>query len=678
MRYAASMQPELQRSTGRGHAAATPRGGLVTRACGLLLALAPACGDGPTADPPAAPSDPMPPAAGAGPEAAGQAAGQAGRVQGLDAATSGDPAGPRAGAGEDAAAVGRLPDFGRLDPLASARELRDPRADDWTVEERDALVHGLFEDLFAGLPIEERVASDFTAPALVPATRTTSTAAFEVSRGTGFDRTRGAGAEGLVSAWGELAEPGQPGPRARAKLKVIGVEASEPAAGSTGFAARLRVELVRPGGAEQVVTHWRTTWSRADDSEDRAPLLTGLEVLDFTRSRAVGGGPLFTDATRAVLGDDPAFARQLDVDLERWTANLDGALGASIIGHEGFALGDADGDGLDDLYVCQTGGLPNLLFLRRADGTAEEVGRAAGVDWLDASRSALFVDLDRDGDQDLVVEADPELLLMRNRGDGRFELAGSARAPATTSLSAADADGDGDLDLYACAYMLPDSSERVPLPYHDANNGRRNTFLLNAIEPPQDAGTDAPWVFLDATHEAGLDANNRRFSFAAAWEDYDGDGDQDLYVANDFGRNNLYRNDTEPGGPPRFVDVAAEAGVEDMAAGMGVSWGDVDGDGRPDLYVSNMFSSAGGRITYERRFRAASDEGERASYRRHARGNSLFRNRGDGTFEDVSEARGVTMGRWSWGALFSDFENDGWLDLVVPNGFVTGSDPLDL
>ncbi len=84
---------------------------------------------------------------------------------------------------------------------------------------------------------------------------------------------------------------------------------------------------------------------------------------------------------------------------------------------------------------------------------------------------------------------------------------------------------------------------------------------------------------------------------AASWEDYDQDGDLDLYVANDFGRNNLYRNDDG-----QFVDVAAEAGVEDISAGMSVSWGDYNNDGQADLYVGNMFSSAGNRVTYQRQF----------------------------------------------------------------------------
>jgi hypothetical protein len=175
------------------------------------------------------------------------------------------------------------------------------------------------------------------------------------------------------------------------------------------------------------------------------------------------------------------------------------------------------------------------------------------------------------------------------------------------------------------------------------------------------------------TVESGIDENNRKFSFAAVWEDYDNDGDLDVYVANDFGRNNLYRND---GGS--FTDVAAELGVEDISAGMGVTWGDHDRDGWMDLYVSNMFSSAGGRITYQRHFRPGTDAQTLAELQRHARGNSLFRNQGGAGFEDVTPVAGAEMGRWAWGASFADIDNDGWQDLLVPNGFVTNARSDDL
>jgi hypothetical protein len=184
---------------------------------------------------------------------------------------------------------------------------------------------------------------------------------------------------------------------------------------------------------------------------------------------------------------------------------------------------------------------------------------------------------------------------------------------------------------------------------------------------------DGNWSFADVTVDVGLDHNNRRWSYAAAWDDFDKDGDLDLYVSNDFGRNNLYRNDNG-----RFRDVAAAAGVEDIASGMSVSWGDYDGDGWSDLYVSNMFSAAGSRITFQEQFKGNASSETRTQYQRLARGNTLFRNLGDGTFEDVGVAAGVTMGRWSWGSLFVDINNDGMQDIIVGNGYVTGDDSGDL
>ena len=261
------------------------------------------------------------------------------------------------------------------------------------------------------------------------------------------------------------------------------------------------------------------------------------------------------------------------------------------------------------------------------------------------------------------------LVVHENDGLGRFRLAATIETKFNLmSLSAADYNNDGKLDLYVCGYSpgpegSPTDIFANPVPYHDANNGARNFLLRN----------DGEFSFTDVTEAVGLDVNNRRFSFAAAWEDFDNDGDLDVYVANDFGRNNLYRND---GG--NFTDIATEAGVEDIAAGMSVSWSDYDHDGKMDLYVSNMFSSAGNRIAFQNQFKPDADDDTLQLLRRHARGNSLFRNTGDGRFEDVSVDAGVTMGRWAWGSVFTDLNNDGWDDIYVTNGFYTSEDSGDL
>ena len=111
---------------------------------------------------------------------------------------------------------------------------------------------------------------------------------------------------------------------------------------------------------------------------------------------------------------------------------------------------------------------------------------------------------------------------------------------------------------------------------------------------------------------------------------------------------------------------------------MSVTWGDYNGDGLMDWYGSNMFSAAGGRSTYQRQFQQAASDHARADMQRHARGNSLFLNQGDGTFRDVSQEAGVVMGRWAWASLLCDLNNDGWQDIFVANGYVTGSGSDDL
>ena len=111
---------------------------------------------------------------------------------------------------------------------------------------------------------------------------------------------------------------------------------------------------------------------------------------------------------------------------------------------------------------------------------------------------------------------------------------------------------------------------------------------------------------------------------------------------------------------------------------MSVTWGDYDRDGNADIYVSNMFSGAGNRITFQGQFLPGADAETRGHFQRFARGNALFRNRGDGTFEDVSLAAGVSAGRWAWASRFADINNDGYEDLLVGNGFLTQENPDDL
>ena len=381
-----------------------------------------------------------------------------------------------------------------------------------------------------------------------------------------------------------------------------------------------------------------------------------------------GGGLNFQDVTASVFKEAPSFQDQLMLGIDHWRSRLQGDFGIDVNGLQGISVGDANGDGLDDIYVCQQGGLPNKLYIRNLNGALKDVSAESGVDWMELTRAVLFVDLDNDGDQDLALAQGWYWMLMENNGAGIFTKRTETKAPSNLhSLAAVDYDLDGDLDLYFCGRNPArelNNSEGIlgqPIPYHDANNGGANLLIRN----------DGDWRFSDATAECGLDVNNARYSYACSWADFDLDGDSDLYVANDFGRNNLYLNHNG-----KFIDVAGSQGVEDMSAGMSVTWGDYNNDGRPDPYISNMFSSAGNRITYQRKFRSGVEQ-EIDAFRRHARGNSLFANIGSG-FTDVSENAAVTMARWAWGAKFVDLNNDGWEDIYVANGFITTEDTGDL
>jgi len=435
----------------------------------------------------------------------------------------------------------------------------------------------------------------------------------------------------------------------------------------------VRAELVARGAnlAIQQVAQWRCRWQPVKDGD---PLLMSV-VLESFEETSTQAGRVFADTTAAVIGADPAFRDQLAHGLDHWVARLEQQYVFGPSGWEGFAMGDANGDGREDLYVCQPGGLPNRLFLQNADGTLTDHAAESGVDWWDQTQAALFCDFDNDGDQDLAISMIWGVLFMANDGKGKFTPASAKLSPEGMpySMAAADFDADGDLDVYTCCYAKRAGAVEQkflarPVPYHDANNGSRNILFRN----------DRQWRFKDVTKSVGLDENNQRFSFAAAWEDFDGDGDLDLLVANDFGRKNLYRCDRGADGSVRFKDVAAAAGVEDISAGMSTAWGDADNDGRPDIYVSNMWSSAGNRVAWQRRFHEGASAEALASFQRHARGNSLFQNAGDGTFYDVSEPAGVTVGRWAWGSRFVDLNTDGWEDLVVANGYITQPDPGDL
>jgi len=450
-----------------------------------------------------------------------------------------------------------------------------------------------------------------------------------------------------------------------AEFEIIGIEEVASAPLKVRLDIRYDIVASRNGQRrEERVGSWHTEWSY-DESRNALEAWkahrweAGEEILSVT------AGPVFVDVTSQTLGGTESYKNQMLRGSDYWRTVLDGACGIDVYGNNGVAAGDFDNDGFDDLYVCQPAGLPNRLYRNRRDGTFEDVTEKSGVGVLDNTACALFADFRNNGLQDLLVVCGSGPLLFLNKGDGTFAIKRDAFKFANppqgsfTHGAIADYDRDGRLDIYFClySYYLGLDQYHYPVPYFDARNGPANCLLHNEGEAR----------FVEKTEAAGLNVDNDRYSFACAWGQSSPNGLPDLYVANDFGRNNLYRNN----GDGTFISVSGSAHVEDVGAGMSACWSDYNNDGNQDIYVANMWSSAGQRVSTQKRFQEKAPEDIRALYQRHARGNSLYRNNENGTFRNVSQQAGVEMGRWGWCSDFWDFDHDGYPDLYVANGYIS-------
>jgi len=354
----------------------------------------------------------------------------------------------------------------------------------------------------------------------------------------------------------------------------------------------------------------------------------------------------------------------------------------------GVSAVDYDGDGWYDLYY--TDGESARLY-RNESGTIGElrfrdVTTEVGLPIdLPGINMGLFVDLDNDGDRDLFIGRFMNgNRLYRNDG-GRFTQVQAPKGMAqgfVTTASAADYDGDGFVDLYLGRYLDPRSE--LPLTLFYTRNGQGNSLFRN----------EGGLTFTDVTETAGVREGG--LTLGTSWADYDDDGDPDLHVANDFGRNALLRNE----GDGTFTDVTAEAGALDFGFGMSSSWGDVDNDGDFDIYVSNVHSSQrwyGQAATLGQYLLTSVKQGtifeDFSLYREiygytgpdwglygdgMVKGNSLLLNDGKGHFTESSEIAGSNPYGWYWGSAFFDYDNDGRLDIYAANGWISGKTMDDL
>jgi tetratricopeptide (TPR) repeat protein len=334
----------------------------------------------------------------------------------------------------------------------------------------------------------------------------------------------------------------------------------------------------------------------------------------------------------------------------------------------GVGLLDYDGDGWLDVYCVQGGPLlprpgqtstspGDRLFHNRGDGTFEDASASSGIAAMPRGygHGVAVGDYDGDGRPDLFVTRFGSYALYRNRGDGTFEdrteaagLGGDRGWP--TSAAFADLDGDGDLDLYVCQYLRWDRSH--PTRCHDPETKRPTYCEPRAFQAePDRLFRNDGGRFVDVSAEAGIiDREGRGLGVVAA--DLDGDGRVDLFVANDTTANFAYFNQ----GGLKFRESGLESGLAANAAsgflaGMGVACGDPDGDGLPDLAVTNFYDES----------------------------TTLYRNLGHGFFADHGAAMGVALpSRYllGFGISFLDYNNDGSLDLATANGNVNDSRPL--
>lgn len=414
-----------------------------------------------------------------------------------------------------------------------------------------------------------------------------------------------------------------------------------------------------------------------DELVQNAGMLEGLRV--------AGDGNGFKEVDLKAAGIDFKHSRDPKLDAEKYSAKMK----FDIIEHGsgGTSAVDYDNDGRQDIFFPD--GVRSRLYRNITDTSGEvkflDVTSAVGLDGIDQANAGIFADVDNDGDDDLFIARylAPNKFFRNDGGkfvDQSKEFGLDFNSTSVTAVFL-DYDRDGYVDLYIGLYG--NAITDVPrLPFF-AQNAQPNRLYHN----------ERGQGFRDVTVSSGT--GDTGWALAVASADYDGDGFPDLAIANDFGRKCLFHNN----GNGTFTDVAKQAGVLDFSGGMGLAFGDFDGDGLIDLYTSNINSNQrwfGEDMTVSQYMRNVARTRwlllDMFEYKKFydlvgskwtsigtaiGKGNSLFHNNGDGTFRELKDSHTARAG-WGWSVAFFDADNDTDLDIYAANGWITNKNKDDL
>jgi hypothetical protein len=329
-------------------------------------------------------------------------------------------------------------------------------------------------------------------------------------------------------------------------------------------------------------------------------------------------------------------------------------------GTGGIYLCDYNRDAIPDLLVTDWNQEGYSFFQGQMGGGFKDVTLEVGLARAPYNLYATFIDIDGDGWEDLVHGNG---MVYRNEQGQRFtrdstsnfrHVSGKLKSKARSTITGmvvADYDLDGDVDIYLTRASGTPTSW---LKETRENAVHRNQLLKNL--------GNGQWE--DVTEECRVDGGGRNV-FTAAWLDVNGDRWPDLYVTNEFGDGVLYVNRQEKGFEERDLNESlGDFGI------MGMTYGDVDNDGRPDLYVASMYSKAGSRVVGNMP-KQWYDESTQSRLESLITGSELYRNVGDLKFEPRGQDYQVHDVGWAWGPAMADLNNDGWLDIYATAGYMS-------